>query len=170
MDVTTTLQILEYAMTMERQGQQFYLKYRDEIEGRRFREVFDNLAQVEAEHYEILNKEFEILKETGKLEEIDIQLSGGSAIFERIMQEEKHMLDPKQDLSLNDIAILRMAYLMENDFTNFYQSASEKTPSPAAKELLNTLASWEKAHCDLFHDEYRFLMQEKWGEQQFAPF
>jgi rubrerythrin len=86
------------------------------------------------------------------------------------MQEEKHMLDPEEDLSLNDIAIVRMAYLMENDFTDFYLSASEKTVAPAAKELLSTLANWEKAHRDLFQDEYRFLMEEKWGEQQFAPF
>lgn len=166
----TTLQILEYAMTMERQGEQFYLKYRDEIEGKRFREVFENLAKVEAEHYDILKREFELLRETGRLEKVDIQLSGGSAIFEKIMQEEKHMLDPEEDLSLNDIAILRMAYLMENDFTDFYLSAAEKACSPAASDLLRTLASWEKAHRDLFQAEYRYLMEEKWGEQQFAPF
>ena len=166
----TTLQILEYAMTMERQGQQFYLKYRDEIEGRRFKEVFENLARVEEEHYGLVKKEFELLKATGQLEKVDIRLSGGSAIFEKIMREEKHMLDPEEDLSLNDIAILRMAYLMENDFTDFYQNASEKTNSPAARELLSVLASWEKAHRDLFQDEYRQLMEEKWGIQQFAPF
>jgi len=112
-------QIFEYAMTTEKQGQQFYLKYRDEIDGARFQEVFGNLAKVEEEHYQILKNEYEKLEKSGTLESLDVDLSGGDEIFERVLQEEKKMLDPEADLSLNDIAILRMAYLMENDFADF---------------------------------------------------
>ena len=118
----STLQILEYAMTMEKQGQQFYLKYKDEIEGQRFRETFENLAQVEEDHYHILEKAYEKLKERGNLEAGDVEMSGGDKIFEKVLQEEKAMLDPEADLSLNDIAILRMAYLVENDFVDFYNN------------------------------------------------
>ncbi len=166
----STLHILEYAMTMEKQGQQFYQKYQDEIEGERFRETFADLARVEEEHYFILKKAHEKLQERETLESITEELSGGDTIFENILQQEKAMLDPEADISLNDMAVLRMAYLVENDFVEFYRSVAEKTTSPQAKTLLSTLAEWENKHKDLFYREYRDLMEAKWGEQQFAPF
>ncbi len=44
MPLKTILKILEYAMMMEKQGQQFYLTYKDEVEGERFQEIFASLA------------------------------------------------------------------------------------------------------------------------------
>ncbi len=41
----TMLKILEYAMTMEKQGQQFYLKYKDEVEGERFQKSLKTLPK-----------------------------------------------------------------------------------------------------------------------------
>lgn len=166
----SALKILEYAMTMEKQGQQFYLKYTNEIEGERFRKTFENLAKAEEEHYNIIKKAYEKLKEEGKLEASDVELSGGDKIFEKVLQEEKAMLDPEADLNLNDIAIMRMAYLVENDFTDFYKNAIERTSSPEVKELLATLSDWENTHRKMFYQEYRALMEAKWGKQQFAPF
>ena len=165
-----TLKILQYAMTMEKQGQQFYLKYKDEIEGKRFKETFENLAKVEEEHYHLLKEQYEIFKAHGKFEALDIQLDKGDKIFEKALKTEQSMLDPETDYSLNNMAILRMAYLIENDFAEFYRSAVEKTTSPEAKRLLSILAEWENNHRKMFYKDYQELMEANWGEQRFAPF
>lgn len=165
-----TLKILEYAMAMEKQGQQFYLKYKDEVEGERFQGTFASLADVEEEHYNILKKQYEQIKHEGKIETLDVELSKGDEIFKRALQAEKAMKDPEADQSLNNMTILRMAYLIEKDFADFYKKAIEKTDSPEAKKLLTSLASWEEKHHQMFYDDYQELMRANWSEQRFAPF
>ncbi len=165
-----TLKILEYAMTMEKQGQQFYLKYKDEFKSERGKRIFENLAKVEAEHYKILKQEYEALVEGGKLQRFDVTLSGGDSIFEEAMRQEQDLMTPESDAGLNDLAIMRMAYLIENDFAEFYRHAAEQTGSEEVKKFLLTLAKWEDKHRELFYREYRDLMEANWGEQRFAPF
>ena len=167
-----TLKILEYAMTMERQGQQFYLKYKDEFKSKEAKRIFENLAKVEAKHYKILKQEYDAVVEKGKLTQADVDtaLSGADAIFEETMQQEQDLMTPDSDAGLNELAIMRMAYLIENDFAEFYKHAAEQTASEDAKKLFSTLAHWENKHRELFYKEYRTLMEANWGEQRFAPF
>lgn len=46
-----------------------------------------------------------------------------------------------------------MAYLIENDFANFYEKALEKSKNEQEKTLLETLAKWEHTHRELFYKE-----------------
>lgn len=166
----TMLKILEYAMTMEKQGQQFYLKYQDAVEGERFQGIFASLAQVEEEHYALLKKQYDLMKQEGNLGTFESALSRGDEIFEQVLRQEQAMKDPEADQSLNNLAILRMAYLIEKDFADFYSKAAEQTDSPEAKKLLTSLAAWEEKHRQMFYDDYQELLEANWGEQGFAPF
>ncbi len=166
----TILKILEYAMMMEKQGQQFYLTYKDEVEGERFQEIFASLARVEEEHYTLLKKQYDLMKQEGTLGTFDAELSQGAEIFERVLRQEQAMKDPEADQSLNNLAILRMAYLIEKDFADFYKKAVEQADSPEAKKLLTSLAAWEEKHRQMFYADYQELMEANWGEQGFAPF
>ncbi|MEI6291462.1 MAG: rubrerythrin, partial [Chloroflexota bacterium] len=54
-----------------------------------------------------------------------------------------------------DLPVLRMAYLIERDFAEFYTMASEKSGGDAHK-VLEMLAHWESGHERLFkhlHDK-----------------
>ncbi|GAK60734.1 putative Rubrerythrin [Candidatus Vecturithrix granuli] len=166
----TILKIFEYAMTMEKQGQQFYLKYKDTVEGERFQEIFASLARVEEEHYALLKKQYDLMKQEGTLGDFDAELSHGDEIFERVLRQEQAMKDPEADQSLNNLAIMRMAYLIEKDFADFYKKAVEQADSLEAKKLLSSLAAWEEKHRQMFYDDYQELMEANWGEQGFAPF
>ena len=167
-----TLKILEYAMTMEKQGQQFYLKYKDEFKSKEAKRIFENLAKVEAKHYKILKQEYDAVVEKGNLTQADVELalSGGESIFEEAMKQEQDLMTPDSDTGLNESVIMRMAYLIENDFAEFYKHAAEQTASEDAKKLFSTLAHWENKHRELFYKEYRTLMETNWDEQRFAPF
>ncbi|WP_425447804.1 ferritin-like domain-containing protein [Dethiothermospora halolimnae] len=163
------LRILEYAMEMEKQGEKFYLKYKDDVEDKQTKKLFENLAKIENEHYNILKKHFDILSEGGDWSVMDSDLSGGEEIFENVMKEEE-LLSKDYKSNLSDLAIMRMAYLIENDFANFYDKAVETAEGEYEKKLLKYLSKWEHKHRELFYKEFKDLMEDNWFEQKFYPF
>ena len=44
-----------------------------------------------------------------------------------------------------DLPVLRMAYLIEQDFVEFYEQAAQKTDGEV-RQVLETLAAWERRH------------------------
>ncbi|RKD33911.1 ferritin family protein [Thermohalobacter berrensis] len=169
--MTNILEILKYAMEMEKQGEIFYKKYKDEFESERAKRIFENLAKVEAEHYNILKKHYDMLSENKHWDEIEVDLEEGNKVFEKVLKEEKDkMTSGNLKSNLADLTIMRMAYLIENDFAEFYENAIEKVESPQARNLLKTLSEWEYNHRKLFYNEYKSLMEENWFDQKFYPF
>ena len=65
-----------------------------------------------------------------------------------------------------DLPVLRMAYLIERDFSEFYQQAASKAEGEA-KSVLEMLARWEAGHERLFkrmHDEaFERYAEMPWG-------
>jgi rubrerythrin len=65
-----------------------------------------------------------------------------------------------------DMPVLRMAYLIERDFAEFYESAASKAEGEARK-VLDTLAYWERRHESLFremHDKaFEAYSDMPWG-------
>ena len=49
-----------------------------------------------------------------------------------------------------DLSVLRMAYLIERDFAEFYEMASGRAKDKTARESLEMLARWERGHERLF--------------------
>lgn len=167
----TTLEILKYAMEMEKQGQMFYQKYKDEIENENAKKVFESLADVENDHYNILKKHYDGLSENKNWSSADIKLTDGEDIFENVFKEEQDKMTNKNlKSSFSDMTIMRMAYLIENDFANYYREAIKKTDNEQAKNLLKTLAEWEDKHREYFYNEFKSFMQDSWFDQSFYPF
>ncbi len=65
-----------------------------------------------------------------------------------------------------DVAILRMAYLIERDFAEFYETSADKAEGEA-KTALTALARWERGHERLFKELHDRVFQEyaemPWG-------
>jgi rubrerythrin len=65
-----------------------------------------------------------------------------------------------------DLPVLRMAYLIERDFAEFYEMAAERV-SGESQQVLKILASWERRHEELFrqyHDQaFELYAQMPWG-------
>jgi len=65
-----------------------------------------------------------------------------------------------------DLPVLRMAYLIERDFAEFYEMAASEAEGEA-KEALEMLARWERSHESLFrriHDEaFEEYAHMPWG-------
>jgi rubrerythrin len=65
-----------------------------------------------------------------------------------------------------DLPVLRMAYLIERDFAEFYEMSAARAEGEA-KQVLEMLAHWERGHEQLFkllHDKaFEQYANMPWG-------
>ena len=87
-------------------------------------------------------------------------------IFEA-REESEHLEATLGESDIPDLTIMRMAYLIERDFKEFYTNAAENANDEDARAIFTKLASWEAGHELLFKTEYNKLMKEymnlPWG-------
>jgi rubrerythrin len=163
-------EIIAFAMNMEQQGQKFYESFMHQVDNPDAKKWFEILADTEKEHYEILKKQLDQLNTDGAwLLPEDITSINDPELFQR--RQASEAVDPKeQKYSLSDLTVLRMAYLIENDFAEFYKKSIDQVEDAAGKQMLHTLFEWENEHRRIFYDEYKKAMESNWFDQSFAPF
>ncbi len=159
--------ILKYAMGMELRAKEFYTFYTDKLTNKSIKLMFESLASMEDEHYNILKKQLDNLEQNSQIQELDLSQAEGIRIIKEKAQELKNLSD---DFDVSELPILRMAYAMESDFATYYQRAAAETDDPAAQKLLETLAQWEINHRDDFATAVELALENTWFSQGFAPF
>lgn len=165
--MTKIQSILKYAMRMEKDSQVFYEYYTDVAEAESTRKLFRELAEIEKEHYRILNEKYGEL--TAKDPPIVMSWVVDDTSREHapgILADNSDTLGSYGQASL-DLNITRMAFLIENDFMNFYDKASEIVDDPEVKKLLRTFSKWEAGHRDMFQERYKKLLNEYWKDLSF---
>lgn len=156
--------ILAFAMRMEKDAQEFYSYYADKVSSESLKKLFHELAEIEKNHYEYLNKKHD------QLDFKEPPLSISWVVDNAFAAVDPHILADSSDLIGNvpegssDLTIIRMAYLIENDFAEFYMHASEAVDDNNAGEFLRTLAQWEDKHRDMFYDRYKVLLKNHWED------
>lgn len=163
-----TIKILKYARFMEEEGKRFYEGAAARANTKKAREIFKELAIMEAEHSEFLRKQIKALEDGNNWGPVDHKIKDKEAIFKDAV--EKHGNKDELEGSLADMATLRMAYLIENDFALFYKDASEKEQTPEGKAIFEMLAKWEEGHRSTLLEEYQKLMKENWFTMGYEPF
>ena len=160
--------VLRYAMQMELDGHNFYMDNKEKFEKRTSKKMFEVLADIEMKHYYYLKSLLEEYLETDKIK-VDpemIEREEDLSIFEAREESEKIEYTLEQS-DVPDLTIMRMAYLIERDYKEFYEGVAEKAKDEDIKEVFTTLAEWEAGHEKLFKDEYDRLMEEymnlPWG-------
>jgi rubrerythrin len=157
--------IYEYALQREREGMDFFQRNAERMSHAAAVEIFRKLAAEEQKHIEFIQGLLEALEsgqpalETGpELEQED--LFAQRAELERLDQTTLESMVP-------DLTVLRMAYLIERDFAEFYETAAQKVEESDASEALTMLAHWERGHEQLFKDIHDKLLEEymnmPWG-------
>lgn len=160
--------ILKYAMQMEKDGAQFFRDSAARFQDGTTQGLFERLAKVEESHYHYLEQK--LAEYTGGTldgsAEDPAMNQGERDIFESRMQSE-HLDTTLMESDTPDITILRMAYLIEKDFAEFYEEMGDYVEDENLKALFAQLSNWEKGHEKLFKGEYQRLMKEymtlPWG-------
>lgn len=149
---------------MEKDAQDFYTYYMDKAQSESTRELFRELADIEKGHYEMLKKKH------AEYAFNEPPLSISWVVDEKFAARDPHILSSSADLlgtrddGASDLTIIRMAYLIENDFAEFYKHAIGLVDDKEARDFLSTLAQWENHHRDMFHSSYSNLLKKHWDD------
>ncbi len=161
--------ILKYAMQMEKEGAEFFLTQSQRFQDATTKSLFEKLSRIEETHYDYLEQKLAHYTEGNlTIDEIpqDFLDQTETDIFQSRAKSE-HLNTTLVESDVPDMTILRMAYLIEKDFAEFYEEARDYVEDETLKALFEQLSVWEKGHESLFKKEYRRLMKEymtlPWG-------
>ena len=153
--------IYEYALQREYEGKNFFEENAKRLSHASAVEVFKLLAGEEQKHIHFIQQQLDLLEnaesspDTGKPELEDSSYFMKRATSEFIEQTTSEAMVP-------DLPVFRMAYLIERDFAEFYESAASQAIGDA-KKVLETLAYWERKHESLFKELHDKAFEEYSG-------
>jgi rubrerythrin len=127
-------------------------------------EIFHKLAAEEQKHIEFIQGLLKALESGQPALENGIELEQEDFFSQRAELEK---LDQTTlESMVPDLTVLRMAYLIERDFAEFYETTAQKVEGEAS-QALTMLAHWERGHERLFKDIHDKLLEEymnmPWG-------
>ena len=154
--------IFEYALQREKEGYQFFKSNADKATHAAAAQIFQKLADEELLHIEYIESLLKTPeKESG---ESDMVLEAEGWFKDRAKEEQ---LDQSLiESMIPDVAVLRTAYLIESDLSQFYENAASRSEGRAQKALTQ-LARWERGHEAFFKELHDKVFQEytqmPWG-------
>jgi rubrerythrin len=160
--------VLEYALQREHEGKAFFENNAERLSNAAATGAFKAIAKEEQRHIEFIQAQIHALdaKESGKAtaQQSAPELDETEFFADRANKE---MIEKTvNEAMVADLPVLRMAYLIERDFAEFYNLAASKTEGDA-KIILEFLARWESGHERLFkkmHDEaFERYAEMPWG-------
>jgi len=156
------VRILEYALAREYQGKAFFTEHADKLQNADAANAFKIIAAEEQKHIDFILAQLETYVEgkTGSVPELPgVEFFADQAAATSIVQTVDESM-------VADLPVLRMAYLIEHDFAEFYNMAAGKAEGDA-KHVLDMLARWEAGHERLFkrlHDQlFEKYADMPWG-------
>jgi rubrerythrin len=150
------MDIYEYAMQMEKDGENFYRQIAGKTQSKGLRTISNMLADDEVKHYEILK-----MMKTAKQSVMETTvLNDSKNIFEK-MTEAEELLDPDTE----SIELYKKAQDIEKKSRDFYLEKSSQVEDGSHKEIFLKLAEEEKKHFFLLENIIDFISRpQEWLE------
>ena len=156
--------ILKFAARMEKDAQDFYNYYGDKVKSPELREIFSRMANIEELHHEYLNKQYAGLMQKEPPKELAWNVASDLAMKDpHILADTSNILGENSN-GISDLMVLRMAYLIEKEFEEFYKNAIKAVEDEAAKKILQELSVWESQHKEYFERQYEQLLSKNWED------
>lgn len=156
--------IFQYALAREYQGKRFFTEYADRLQSPEAISAFKIVAQEEQKHIEYIQAQLDALRQGSESE--DIGLSFPQANFFSDQANTASIDQIVSESMVADLPVLRMAYLIERDFSELYNTWAQKTEGQP-RQVLEMLARWEAGHERLFkhmHDQlFEKYADMPWG-------
>ena len=154
--------VYEYALQREKEGYKFFKENADKATHAAAAEVFQHLADEELMHIKYIENLMEGSEDES--EQSGTALDEGNWFEGRAKEE---FLDQTLiESMIPDVAVLRTAFLIEQDLSEFYEMAAGKSTGKAHKAFTQ-LAKWERGHEEFFkqlHDKvFEEYTQMPWG-------
>lgn len=146
--MTQVLKVLTYALEREREGLAFFSGHADKAQHAAVVGVFRRLAEEERGHIRYIERLLADLSGEARPEADSAVVSHDASFFsERAISE---MIEQTTvEAMVPDLPVLRMAFLIERDLAEFYDSQAARAGGEA-RQALERLAGWEREHERLF--------------------
>ena len=160
------IKIYQYALQREYEGRDFFRQHANRFGHAAVTGAFEKLAEEEEKHIQFIQSLIAALDTDQETpDDVGSQLESQGFFSQRAASE---MLDQTVIESMvPDLSVLRMAYLIERDFAEFYEQAARWAEDTKARESLQMLARWERGHEKLFkemHDKaFEVYAGMPWG-------
>jgi rubrerythrin len=156
------------AMRAETEGHHFYKMAALSTQDEQGKEVFEQLAAEELDHFEFLKKQYGALLETGAPDSTAklgsrLQLRGESPIFSSSLKGrlgEAHF----------EMTALSVGIQLELSAQSFYKKQGEEATNDAVRAFFLELAEWEAGHYDALLTQQESLKEDYWAASRFSPF
>jgi rubrerythrin len=156
------IKVLEYALAREYQGKQFFSDYAGRLQNAEAAGAFKTIAAEEQKHIDFILAQIATINSARNAAAADLP-------WVHFFTDQANSLSIEQIVSesmVADLPVLRMAYLIEHDFAEFYAMAAQKAEGEA-QQLLEMLARWESGHERLFKRMHDGLFEKyadmPWG-------
>jgi rubrerythrin len=143
--------IYEYALQREYEGKAFFDANAGRLQNAAAAGAFKAIAAEEQKHIEYIQSQMKALDEGKPASMPELPKAG----FFADRANSENIEQSVSEAMVADLPVLRMAYLIERDFAEFYSQAAGKADG-TAKAVLESLAHWEAGHERLFksmHDK-----------------
>ena len=154
--------ILEYALEREYEGKRFFSENAERLQNAAAISAFKAIAEEEQKHIDFIAAQIAALNAGVKAEAPELP----KAVFFADRADSESIQQTVAESMVSDLPVLRMAYLIERDFAEFYAMAAGKAEGEP-KRILDMLAKWESGHERLFkrmHDDlFEKYADMPWG-------
>ncbi len=161
-----TADVLKLAYQMEIKGMEFYKEQKEKVTFPLLKEIFEHLQSMEKNHAEYIKKQMSNLEGKKPLDEIPSQEEEDKfrhRLSQQLIETEKLKLD------LGDYSIIRMAYLIEKDFAEYYKKSAEHSDDEDVKNLFLKLEEWERGHEQMMKEQLEMIIDSNAIDLGFYP-
>lgn len=153
------MDVLEFAINMELEGQKFYLEQSEINKDNELYKIFQILADSEKEHAELLKKRHDLADY-----ELNESSGGALSVFQSIFADMKEFTK-KHVIFLTQLEAYRLARSQEEKSIKLYQKMDAEATDSKDKKLFAFLLKQEQEHLILFEQLVKMLTRpEEWVE------
>jgi rubrerythrin len=153
--------IYELALSREQEGKRFFQENASRLSHSAAVAAFNRLADEEQRHIEFIQLQISLLEKPGTQASQIPQDPGGAGFFTQRAASES-IDQTVYESMVPDLPVLRMAYLIERDFAEFYESSALKADGQP-RIVLESLGAWERNH-ERFFKHLHDRVLEAYGE------
>lgn len=159
---------LKKAAMAELEGHNFYMMAATTTRDSKGKEIFQQLAREEMDHFNFLKAHYESVMETGKLSEV--ARLGERGVFDDSWPIFSDKLKERAEDAHYEMTALSLGIQLEQDAMKFYKEQAEKVGEPDARKFFGELADWERGHYQALLKQQESLKHDYWQGAGFEPF
>lgn len=152
----STMDIFEFAIQMELDGQQFYQQLASKSPNKGVKTILNMIAEDEVKHQAAIE---------------EVRISSCAMVETKVLENAKNVFTQMRqfggefDLSGDEESLIRQAMEMENKSVGFYLDRADQVEKPEQKALFIKLSEEEKKHYFLLENLVNFVISpQTWLE------